>query len=204
MYFAIYAVVVFAGLAMTIREGLWSNTILLINIITSGLVAFAFYSPLAIMLDEQFDGSLTYAIDYAVVWALFVVSILILKAVTKAASSTRLRFRHPIDAVGGPLVGVIAAWVLASFVTATLHMAPMPKDAFGGKLVHSAGDVAGKSSLTSPDLGWLRFVERVSAVTSLGSPDTNRFSALGFVAAYMAHREKLNKGNVAIFSVRRS
>ena len=40
-----------------------------------------------------------------------------------------MRFKHPIDPVGGPLVGFIAAWVLASFTMATLHTSPMPKDA---------------------------------------------------------------------------
>ena len=59
-----------------------------------------------------------------------------------------MRFKHPIDPVGGPLVGFIAAWVLASFALATLHVSPMPKDAFGGKLVTNA-EVATASPFTS-------------------------------------------------------
>ena len=50
MYWVFYAIVIFAGLAMTVREGLWSNTITLINITISGLVAFGFYSPIVIWL----------------------------------------------------------------------------------------------------------------------------------------------------------
>ena len=38
---------------MMVREGLWSNTITLVNIIISGLVAFGFYSPLVVYLDEE-------------------------------------------------------------------------------------------------------------------------------------------------------
>ena len=42
---------------------------------------------------------------------------------------------EPAGAIGGPLVGFIAAWVLASFTLATFHASPMWKDAFSGKLV---------------------------------------------------------------------
>ena len=72
----------------------------------------------------------------------------ICRALTGAASKTRMRFKHPIDPVGGPLVGLIAAWVLASFTLATLHTSPMAKEAFGGKLVY---DAKSASVMTQPD-----------------------------------------------------
>ena len=49
---------------MMVREGLWSNAITLVNIIISGLVAFGFYSPLVIYLDEMLDGQYTYLLDF--------------------------------------------------------------------------------------------------------------------------------------------
>ena len=190
MFWAIYGAVFFAALAMMVREGLWSNAITLINVIVSGLLAFGFYSPLAIMLDEQLNGQFTYILDFVCLWAIFIVSMLICRALTGAASRTRMRFKYPIDMVGGPIVGLVAAWVLAAFVTATLHTAPMPRDAFGGKLIHTQDEVATMSGLTAPDLGWLRFVERVSAIESLGAPGTGRFKAAGFVMIYENHRTK--------------
>src|SRR5262245_4026290 len=136
MYTAFYLIILFAGLAMMVREGLWSNTITLISIIVAGLIAFGFYSPIVVYLDEQMtDGQHTYWLDFAVIWALYAVTFVVLRVFTAAASKTRMRFKHPIDPVGGPLVAFIAAWVLAAFTLATLHVAPMPKDAFGGKLV---------------------------------------------------------------------
>src|SRR6476469_4687562 len=150
MYLAIYGIVIFAGLAMTVREGVWSNTLTLINVIVSGLVAFGFYSPIVAYLDEQAtDGQHTYWLDFAILWALYAVSMLVLRTLMAAASKTRLRSKHPIDPVGGPIVGFIAAWVLAAFTLATLHTSPMPKNAFGGKLVYSDADSA--SFITSPD-----------------------------------------------------
>lgn len=199
MFWAIYLAVLFASVAMMVREGLWSNTLTLINIIVSGLAAFGFYSPLAIMLDEQTDGQFTYLLDFLCLWVIFIVMMLICRLLTGAASRTRMRFKNPIDPVGGPLVGVIAAWVLAGFITATLHTSPMPRDAFSGKLVHSQSEVATKSGLMAPDLGWLRFVQRVSAVKSLGSSGTDQFSAAAFVKIYEDHRTKFEKaGSVKV------
>ena len=112
MWFMVfYALVIFAGLAMTVREGLWSNMLILINITISGLVAFAFYSRIVIWLDEMSDGEHTYWLDFAVIWALYAATFVIIRTVTAAASKTRMRFKHPIDPVGGPLVGFISAWV---------------------------------------------------------------------------------------------
>ncbi len=72
MYWAIYLFVLFAGLAMMVREGLWSNTIALVNIFISGLVAFGFYSPIVVYLDEDVtSGQHTYWLDFAIIWALF-------------------------------------------------------------------------------------------------------------------------------------
>jgi hypothetical protein len=198
MYWAVYGIVLFAGLAMMVREGLWSNTIMLVNILISGLVAFGFYMPLVIYLDEMTDGEHTYWLDFAVIWVLYIVAMVITRTLTAAASKTRMRFKNPLDPVGGPLVGLIAAWVLASFATATLHVSPMPKDAFSGKLNHA--DVASASAITSPDAAWLRFVEVLSQATALGGGNTERFSADAFVKIYSDRREKFDKATSLVVS----
>src|SRR5687767_95241 len=108
-YWIIFGLVIFATLAMTVREGLWSNTLTLVNIIISGLVAFGFYAPLVVYLDEMTDGEHTYWLDFAVLWVLFAITMVICRSLTAAFSKTRMRFKYPIDDVGGPLVGLIAA-----------------------------------------------------------------------------------------------
>src|SRR6187401_1657155 len=111
MFLAIYLIVVFAGLAMTVREGLWSNTLTLINIIVSGLLAFGLYSPIVAYLDEEATkGQHTYWLDFAIIWAIYTVSMVVLRTLMATASKTRLRFKHPIDPFGGPILGFIAAW----------------------------------------------------------------------------------------------
>jgi hypothetical protein len=152
----------------------------------SGLAAFGLYQPLVIYFDEMTDGEHTYWLDFAVLWVLFAVVMVICKVLTGAASKTRMRFKHPIDPVAGPLVGLIAAWVLAAFTLATLHVSPMSKDAFGGKLVHA--DVGSASAIGSPDAAWLRFVEKMSVPAALGTGNTTGFSAKSFVKIYADRR----------------
>jgi biotin transporter BioY len=118
---------------------------------------------------------------------------LVLRTLMAAASKTRLRFKHPIDAVGGPIIGFIAAWVLAAFTLATLHTSPMPKNAFSGRLVYSDADSA--SFIMSPDAAWLNFVAKMSEPSAMGSNATIRFGAQGFVKTYGDHREKFDKAD---------
>jgi uncharacterized membrane protein required for colicin V production len=193
VFWAFFIIVVFASLAMMVREGLWTNTITLVTIIVAGLVAFGFYSPIVVYFDEGMtDGQHTYWLDYAVLWALFAATIIVLRAVTAAASRTRMRFKHPIDPVGGPLVGFIAALVLASFTVATLHVSPMGKDAFSGGLVKPE-DVESASAISSPDAAWLRFVEHMAGQNAFGSPGTQNFEAEHWVKFYSDRRAALEK-----------
>ncbi len=193
MFWAIFGLVFFASMAMFVREGLWSNAISLINILISGLVAFAFYGPLAIYFDEMLAGEYTYVLDFVTIWVLFTVTMLVCRSLTGVLSKTRMRFKHPIDPVGGPLVGLIAAWALTAFVLATLHTSPMPKEAFGGGLVHSDADISSTSSITAPDLAWLRFVERCTRPDAFGSANRPSFSASAFVKVYAIHRTEFSK-----------
>ena len=203
MFWAIYLAAFFAGTAMMVREGLWSNAISLINILVSGLVAFAFYSPMAIYLDEMTSGEYTYLMDFICIWTLFVVAMVVSRGITALASKTRMRFKNPIDPVGGPLVGLVAAWALSAFVMATLHTAPMGKAAFSGGLIHSDSDVQSKSALFAPDLGWLRFVETVTHSDAFGFRGRKGFLAGPFVRIYADHREKYDQASPPYIRVRR-
>jgi hypothetical protein len=156
------------------------------------LVAFGFYSPLVVYLDEDVtSGQHTYWLDFAIIWGLFTVTMLVCRTLTAQLSKTRMRFKHPIDPVGGPIVGFAAAWVLAAFTLATLHTSPMPKDAFSGKLVYTDADSA--FLLTSPDAAWLRFVAAMCDSNAYGSSSTDKITAQGFVNIYGQHREKFEK-----------
>jgi len=208
MYTAIYLAVWFAGSAMMIKEGLWSNTIALVNIVISGLVAFGFYSPIAIYFDELTNGEYTYLLDFVCIWTLFVIAMVVCRTLTGGFSRTRMRFKNPVEPVLGPLMAVLDSWVMAAFVMATLHTSPMPKDAFSSGLIYSDNEVESngvesKWALFNPDLGWLRFVERVTPVDSFGAREGGGFSAKAFVRIYADHREKYDRAKPPWIRVRR-
>ena len=186
MYAAILGIVFFAATAMMVREGLWSNTITLINVIIAGLVAFGFYSPVALWVDESLNGQFTYLVDFVSIWVLYVVTMVILRFFSNALSKTRMRFKNPFDKVGGPLMALFAAEVLVGFVLATLHTAPLKE----GAIAYEDSEVATASGFMNPDLAWLRFVERVSSPQALGANGGAQFSAKSFVKIYRDHRKK--------------
>ena len=188
MFYAICGIVFFASLAMMVREGIWSNSITTINIMMSGLVAFGTYAPLTIMVDEATSGSYTYLLDFLLIWAVFVVAMLVFRIVTDKISKVRLRLKHPFDAIGGPIMALLGAWVCTSFVIATLHTAPLAKDALGSKLVH---DDPSRGAMTSPDLAFLHFVARTTKADAFGAKGLTPLEVKPFVAIYADHREKL-------------
>ena len=91
MFIAIVGIIFFASLAMMVREGLWSNTITLVNVFISGIVAFGFYAPLTIKVDEASRGQYTYLLDFLMLWALFVITMIVARLLTDRMSTTRLR-----------------------------------------------------------------------------------------------------------------
>ena len=193
MFIAIVGFIFFACLAMMVREGLWSNTITMVNVFISGTVAFGFYAPLTIKVDEALAGEYTYLLDFLMLWALYVVTMIIARMLTDRLSTTRLRLKHPIDSICGPLMAALAAWVITSFAVATLHTAPLQKESVGGKLVHE--QIEGKSALTSPDLAWLRFVERITKSDAYGGKGFEPFQGGPFAKIYTDHRTKLEKAS---------
>ncbi len=79
IFIIILLIVLFPCVAMLIREGFWSNTLTLINVVTAALIATSYWEPLATWLDEQIP-SFTYLLDFISIWAIFVLAFVILRA----------------------------------------------------------------------------------------------------------------------------
>ena len=67
MLFIDFLSVCFASL---MNNGLWTNTLTLVNVLTAGLVATNYFEPLADLLDKQ-EPSLTYVWDFLAIWLIF-------------------------------------------------------------------------------------------------------------------------------------
>jgi len=145
---------IFAGL---LREGLWSNAILFINVLIAALLATNFFEPLADWLSEQVPRG-TYFWDIVSLWVLFSVALLIARSATDRVSRVKVRFKGPVDQGGGYLFGILTAWIFVCFVTMTLHTAPLARNFFFEGFRPENRMMFG----AKPDRVWLAFVHRLS------------------------------------------
>ena len=120
--------VFFAGVAMTVAEGLWSNTLTLLAILICGPLAIAAGYPLGLMLQERMDKPVeqTWYFVFGGVWLVFFFSVMVTRLFAdRVASRTRVKFVPPLEMAAGPLMGLAVAVVFTSFLTFTLFTIPI-------------------------------------------------------------------------------
>ncbi len=158
--------------AFTLREGMWSNALRLINMVTAGLIAMNFFEPLAGFLEEHISSSMSYFWDFVSLWLLFCVSLLLLRLLTDyTVSRVKVRFLQIVDHWGGIAFGCLCGWFMVCFATASLHTAPLARNFLfdGFKL---PGEPEKNLFGLAPDWQWLGFVRYVSeGVYSRGLSD---------------------------------
>lgn len=120
-------VVLFAGIAMTVNEGLWSNTVSLLAIWLAGIFATLLGPAAGAWALEQFgkDPQLGWYFLFAGMWLVFFVAVIVIRVLFDRLSRVRLRFIPQLDAAGGPLMGLFVAVMFASFCAYTLDKAPI-------------------------------------------------------------------------------
>lgn len=145
------------------REGIWSNTIRLINVITAGLLATNFFEPVARSLENSGDWfeSCTYVWDFLALWGLFALFLTIFRGTTDFVSKVKVRFRKITEQVGSPLLACCIGWVMICFTTMTLHTAPLARDFLGGSFQPEERMFL----KLAPDRRWLAFVQTLSRGT---------------------------------------
>ena len=188
--------VFFACLAMMIREGLWSNAITLINVITAAIVATSFWEPLANWLETQ-ESTFRYLWDFIAVWGLFFIVFGVMRTATDFISRTAVRFKMPVNIAGGTICAIWVGWVMVCFTTMTLHMAPLAPNFLGFYETTDDGVFLG----LPPDRQWLGFMQKVSggslstsAPEGEGEDGVNLFDPRGeFTIKYHQRRVNLDK-----------
>lgn len=126
--------VFFAGVAMTIGEGLWSNTVSLIAIWLSTSLALALGPGIGVWAQTQLEKEpeFTWYFVFSGIWLVFFFAAVILRVLFDRLSRVRLRFIPQLEAVAGPLMGAGVALVFTSFCTLTL-MIPIASGAWSGR-----------------------------------------------------------------------
>ena len=206
MYYTFTGLVLFIGFAMMVREGLWNNLVNLVAIVLAGLAAFGLHQPLVVMADEASGGSLTYLLDFPILWFTFAIVVGLLRQVANLVSKHRVAFPEGVDNGAGAGVGFLAAYALAAFAMATFHAAPLGRDMMGGAMDYgdtvkeTASGLADASGLTRPDVAWLRLCDAALSPTRLGRTPTGDspiplegFSSAVFVQQHALHRGAYGK-----------
>jgi hypothetical protein len=141
------------------NEGLWSIMLSFLNTILAAIVATNYFEPVANLLEKQ-QATFTYFWDFLALWFLFAITYGLMRAVTDSLSRVRVRFKMPVEQTGRVLLSVLTGWVFVSFVTMTLHTAPLSRSSFRGSFQPTPSDQ--NFFGLGPDLAWLGFFQNAS------------------------------------------
>ncbi len=143
------------------REGLLTALTTTVNVVLAGLVAFAFFEPLADLLGPMFTGSfMEHYEDALSLIVLFAVTLALLRLLANNLANAHLEY-HPVLRQGGiVLFGLIAGYLASGFLLCVLQTLPWQRDFLGFDYrVQKTG--GGVRSVLPPDHVWLALMRGV-------------------------------------------
>jgi uncharacterized membrane protein required for colicin V production len=150
-------VILFACAAMLYNDGMWSNSIRLINTISAGLLAMNFFEPVADWLEQQ-ASTYGYFCDFIALWGLFFVFSLIFRLMTDRLSKVKVKFLKIADQIGSGVLALWIGWVMVCFTMTSLHTAPLAKNCLFESFQPEERMFLG----FAPDRQWLGFTQKMS------------------------------------------
>jgi uncharacterized membrane protein required for colicin V production len=144
-----------ACMAFLYQEGLWGNLIRLVNVVTSALLAMNYFEPAADWFEEM-QPSYSYVWDFIALWAVFALSMGILRTATDLLSRVKVRFMGIVDRTGGIILSGWIGLIMVMFTTTSLHVAPLAREPLRGSFVPE------QRAESSMELYWLGLVQRLS------------------------------------------
>lgn len=184
----IMLLIMFAVVATSYGEGMWSNAIKLINVVTAALLATNYFEPLARWLDG-WQPSYTYLWDFLSLWFLFSFFMLIFRLLTDTLSRVKVRFLKIADRIGSGILSVWIGWVMICFTLMTLHTAPLSKNfLFGG---FKTGTEERMMLGLAPDRLWLGFMQQMSQKAFARSTPRGFDPNADFMPKYATRRANL-------------
>src|SRR5688572_5812266 len=109
MNFILLAVIL-GILALLFREGLWANTIALLNVTVAGLAATGYFEPLASLITGMMPTMWMYAdlFSFALIFAAVYST---LRFIAGRLSQYRVRFHPVLDNTGSVILALLTGWV---------------------------------------------------------------------------------------------
>ncbi|HVS34928.1 MAG TPA: CvpA family protein [Gemmataceae bacterium] len=160
MPLAALSIVIMAGITYAFwREGLMTAVTMAVNVVLSGLIAFAFYEPIAGMLADGFSGSFLAGYEDAVsLLVLFAASLGVLRLVVNNLSNAHLEHHMAVRQGGIVLFGIITGYLTSGFLLCVLQTLPWQHDflGFDYQVPKSGGTIR---SVLPPDHVWLAMMQ---------------------------------------------
>ena len=186
MVLGIVIILVFVAVfAAVMTQGLWSNTLTLVNVLLAGLIATNYFEPVADFFDSK-EPSFGYVWDFVAIWLLFGFAMVALRFATDYMSQVKVRFFMPVERAGGIIMAIWVAWIAVCFTLATFHTAPLARNFLGG--FQEEPDSRMFFGL-APDRVWLGWVHRESETTLARFGNPRVFDEKGeFIIRYSNRR----------------
>jgi hypothetical protein len=133
----------------------------LVVMLLSGLIATNYFEPLAAYFDKPVVGgppaigsmaTYTYLLDFICFWALFLISLFVLRILTDILSRHRIKFNFWVEMVGRSVLALWVGWVFVSIVAFSIQLSPLPPST-----VQATPN--SKMMLIGPDRIWMGFVQ---------------------------------------------
>ena len=175
--------------AMTWQEGLWTNALSMVNALFAAIIASMYFEPLAGFLDTQMP-SYTYFNDFLAIWFIYCLAFLFLRTIAETLSPSRVRFKLPVDKIGGAIAGLSTAWFVVMFFLVTIHVAPLNQIPFKGTFSPTP---TANNFFVGPDRMWLGFLQSRSD-GAMATSGPNRFDPDSeFILKYGERRLRFSK-----------
>jgi hypothetical protein len=186
--FSILLLLIFAAcVGFSLSEGMWSNAIRFVNVMTAALLATNYWEPVARLIEGSITGSLTFYCDMFSLWGLFALFTLVFRMATSAVSHVRVRFKKIVERIGNWVFAAAVGWVMVCFVTFSLHTAPLCRKFLFEGFDPEAGMFFG----LAPDRQWLSLVECVSGGAFSNDPESVFDPQHQFINKYALRRDEV-------------
>lgn len=180
---------VFLGVfGSTMREGLWNNTVRLLNLIFAATIATSLGEPVAKLLTTLYEPCYFFY-NFLGTWLVFGIVFLLLRELTTRLSTVQVKFHSMANLYGSYGVSFLLSLVFVSFLLFTMHQAPLSEHFMRGDFQQDQRMFFG----LAPDRQWHDYFSMVSAGAYAGAEGTAFDPNNDYGKRYARYRAALEK-----------
>src|SRR5947209_6954801 len=150
------------------RNGLFTSTVMILQVLIAGVVAFNFWEPVATEL-EPYLADINSAVgleDCIALTAVFCLTLLGLRWITNRINKAMIDFPPIVQQIGGPAAGVVSGYLVAGFLICVMETMPLEANFLGFQ--PRKDDEPAVRSYFPPDRVWLALMRHAGAYAFSG------------------------------------